>query len=66
MSPVCAVSSADLIINDLAVLWSKLEDLGNLAVLMLLGDLAETHFYLADMKFSLLVKEWRNKFAMER
>ena len=56
MSPVCAVSSADLIINDLAVLWSKLVDLGNLAVLMLLGDLAETHFYLADMKFSLLVK----------
>ena len=37
----CAVSAADLIDNNLAnlaVLWSKLVDLGKLLVLMLLAD----------------------------
>ena len=39
-----AVSAADLIYNDiadLAILWSKFADLGNLAILTLLADLAD-------------------------
>ena len=39
-----AVSAADLIHNDiadLAILWSKFADLGNLAILTLLADLAD-------------------------
>ena len=39
-----AVSAADLIYNniaDLAILWSKFVDLGNLAILTLLADLAD-------------------------
>ena len=60
-----AVSAADWIDNDLAVLWSKLADLDNLAVLLLtlLADLTDwkTFFYrtytyaflhLADLKLS--------------
>ena len=50
--PCCTVSTADLIHNNLVVLWSKLADLGNLAILMLLADLADLYNFLADMKFS--------------
>ena len=39
-----AISDGDLIYNDLGdltILWSKLADLGNLAILTLLADLAD-------------------------
>ena len=39
-----ALSAADLIYNniaDLAILWSKFVDLGNIAILTLLADLAD-------------------------
>ena len=56
-------SSAKLIyiqyndLADLAILWSKLADLGNLGILTLLADLADWKpiFFLADMKFSGLI-----------
>ena len=39
--PVCATDLIDKDFADLAVLWRKLVDLGNLAVLVLLADLAD-------------------------
>ena len=57
LSPVsclpCCTSAADLIDNDyvdLAVLWSKLADLGHLAILTLLADWNKN--FLANMQFS--------------
>ena len=61
-----AVSAADLIyydIADLAILWSKFADLGNLSILTLLADLAvwKQIFFserLADLEFSVSPFSW--------